>query len=306
MKPLYTSFTPGYKIAYLFLFLLIGIFAAGILTNLILKIPGLNDVNGVNAIYIASILQSLLATALPAYFVARFTQPDPLQYLKMYKSDRMGEKVLFAIFAFIASYAFASFLAQWNKGMQLPSSLYEVERVFRSMEDAALATTNLLLSGKTVITLILNLVVVALFAALSEELFFRGALQQFVEEKFSNKHVAVWITAVVFSLVHFQFFGFLPRLLLGALLGYLFIYTQNLWMPIIFHFINNALIVVIHFFWGDNEWLTHLEDLPVNGWYLLVAIISGLCTILLFVGYNKFRNNFQNIDNDTNSTYTPV
>lgn len=296
MKPLFSSFTPGYKIAWLFLFLLIGVIAAGILTKLILMIPGVDNGSGTTAIYVGSVMQSVLATALPAYLIAALTHAEPARYLQMTNNGKMAEKVLFAVLAFILSYFLASFLSQWNKGMELPASMHEVEEVFRTMEDAALETTGLLLSGKTVGSLILNLVVLAGFAAVSEEMFFRGALQQFIQEKFPNGHVAVWITALVFSLVHFQFYGFLPRLLLGGLLGYLFLYTRNLWIPIIFHFINNALIVVLHYFWGDSEWMKQIEGMPVDGWFALAAGVSGLCTVLLFWKYVK-RNGQLTIDN---------
>jgi membrane protease YdiL (CAAX protease family) len=287
MKLVFSSFTPGNKIAWLFLFLLIGVITAGALTDIILMIPGMGGRNGVTAIYTGSVMQAVLATALPAYLIVALTHSTPVRYLKMTGSAQMGEKVVFAVLVFIISYVFVSFLSQWNKGMELPASMREVEQVMRSMEDAALKTTGLLLSGKTIGSLILNLVVLAGFAALSEEIFFRGALQQFIQEKFTNGHIAVWITALVFSLVHFQFYGFLPRLLLGGLLGYLFLYTRNLWIPILFHFINNALIVVLHYFWGDSEWMRRIEEMPVNGWFALAAVASALCTVLLFWIYRR-------------------
>ena len=285
MKPLLSSFTPGYKIAYLFLLLLIGVVVAGILTEIIMKIPGVNDGSGLTAIYVGSIMQSVLGTALPAYIIATLVHPSPARYLKISGDKRIGKKLVFAVLIFIFSYSLASYLSQLNKGMELPSFMHEVEQFFRTMEDAALETTNLLLSGKTIGSLILNLIIVAGFAAISEELFFRGALQQLIGEKFPNGHAAVWITALVFSIVHFQFYGFLPRLLLGALLGYLFLYTQNLWVPILFHFINNALIVVLHYFWGDSQWLREIEEMPADGWFTLAAVVGALCTVLLFWRY---------------------
>ena len=113
--------------------------------------------------------------------------------------------------------------------MVLPESMKGIEEFMRMMEDAALETTNLILSRKSLSALFLNIIVIAGFAAISEELFFRGALQQFIQEKFKNGHIAVWLTALVFSIIHFQFYGFLPRLFLGAILVYLFIYTKNLY-----------------------------------------------------------------------------
>jgi hypothetical protein len=232
-------------------------------------------------------LQSIFAIALPAYLAVALTDARPVRYLKIGNNGRMMRKIVFAVMIFCVSYLFASFLAQWNSGMELPESMSGMEQMMRSMEDAAMETTELLLSGSTPGALILNLVIVAGLAAASAELFFRGALQQFLLEKFRNGHTAVWLTALIFSMVHFQFYGFLPRLVLGALLGYLFFYTQNLWIPVIFHFINNATVIVLHYFWGDSEWFSRLDEMPVTFPYLVAAIVSALLTLLLFRIYVK-------------------
>ena len=300
MRPLLISASPGFKIAYLFLFLLIGIFIAGIFAGLILMIPAINNYGDISEIYVNTIMQSIFAIALPAYLIVAWTNREPAHYLKMVEDDKLSSKMIFALLVFVFSYLFASFLAQLNKGMILPESMKDIEEMMRSMEDAALETTNLLLSGKSLGSLILNLIVVAGFAAISEELFFRGALQQFIYEKFKNNHVTVWLTALVFSLVHFQFYGFLPRLFLGAILGYLFNYTQNLWAPILFHFLNNATVIILNFFWSDREWYKNLEETSVTPVFTGIAIVSLVLTIALFWVYNNQTS--KNIYNDTNST----
>ena len=279
--------TPGTKIAYLFLFLLIGLITAGILTPIILMIPGLNNGGELVSIYMGSAIQSLFAIALPAFLVAALTHPAPMHYLKIEKSRKMGEKVIFTLLLFLFSYLFAAFLSQWNRGIVLPQWLNGIEQTMRSMEDAALESTDLLLSVETTGGLLLNLLIVAGFAALSEELFFRGALQQFLQEKFRNGHAAVWVSALIFSMVHFQFYGFFPRLFLGALLGYLFLNTGNLWLPIIFHFINNATVLVVNYIWRDAGWLKNLDDMPLTLPFIVGAITSLLITFLLFWAYYK-------------------
>ena len=105
MKPVFSSFTPGYKIAWLFLSLLVGLIMAGAFKDLILMIPGLDGGGEVTAIYVGSVMQSLLGTALPAYFVAAMIHTSPAGYLKMTGHDRMGKKLMFAVLAFIFSYA---------------------------------------------------------------------------------------------------------------------------------------------------------------------------------------------------------
>lgn len=300
MRPLLISASPIFKIAYLFLFLLIGIFIAGIFAGLILMIPGINEYGEISGIYVNTIVQSVFAIALPAYLIVAWTNHKPVYYLKIINDGKLPSKMIFALLVFMVSYFFASFLAQLNKGMILPENMKNIEEMMRSMEDAALETTDMLLSGKSLGSLIMNLVVVAGFAAISEELFFRGALQQFIYEKLKNDHVSIWLTALVFSLVHFQFYGFLPRLFLGAILGYLFNYTQNLWAPILFHFLNNATVIILNFFWSDREWYKNLEETSVTPVFTGIAIVSLVLTIALFWVYNNQTS--KNIYNDTNST----
>lgn len=287
MRRILTSATPGTKIAFLFLFLLTGVITAGALSHFILMVPGPDNGDELYSIYVVSALQSLFSIAMPAFLVTAMTHSRPMHYLKIEKSEKMTQKVIFALLLFVFSYLCASFLSQWNSGMVLPESMSGLEQMMRSMEDAAMETTDLLMSVDTIGGLLLNLLIVAGFAAFSEELFFRGALQQFLQERFQSGHAAVWLTALIFSLVHFQFYGFLPRLFLGALLGYLFLYTQNLWIPVIFHFINNATVIVLHFFWGDAEWFIKMEEIPITPSFTLGAIVSALLTFLLFWMYGQ-------------------
>lgn len=298
MRQILTSATPGTKIAFLFLFLLIGLITAGILIRFMLMIPALRNGGELGSIYVSSAIQSFLAIALPAFFVAALTHRRPLHYLKLENNGKMTEKVIFGISLFLFSYLFTSFLSQWNKGIHLPQSMSGIEQLMRSMEDAALETTRLLLSVDTIGGLFVNLVIVAGLAAVSEELFFRGALQQFLHEKFHNGHAAVWVSALIFSLVHFQFFGFFPRLFLGALLGYLFLLTQNLWIPIIFHFINNATVLLMHYIWRDAGWFKSMDDMAITLPFVVGALGSVLLTILLFrTYYTKNRKTIPQTDN---------
>jgi len=264
--------------------------ATAVLIRFVLMIPALSNGDMVVSIYVSSVLQSVLAIALPAFLVTAMTHPSPLQYLKIEKSRKMTEDVFFALLLFLVSFLFASFLSQWNRGLVLPQSMSGVEEVMRSMEDAALETTHLLLSVDTIGGLLLNLVIVAGLAAVSEELFFRGALQQFMLEKFRSRHAAVWVASLIFSLVHFQFYGFLPRLFLGALLGYLFLYTGNLWIPIFFHFINNATVLVMNYLWRDAGWFRNLNDLSITLPFVAGALVSALLTFLLFSKFYKKRS----------------
>ena len=236
-------------------------------------------------IHLSAILQAIFVFLLPAYFVIAHTTGKPAEYLKMRKSDAMARKLVFGLWMFVFSYVFVSFLNQWNKGISFPDWMQPLEQWMRTMEDSALETTDKLLSGKTIPQLIVNLLIIAGLTAIAEEVFFRGALQQFIKEWLKNPHAAVWLSALVFSAIHLQFYGFFPRLALGALLGYVFLYTHNLWTAIFVHFINNALVILAVFFWGDTDWMAQMDETPLTPAFAFTALVSLVATIVLLRNY---------------------
>ena len=281
------TITTGNRILLLFMLMLIGLILAGGLITLIGAVINGSDGDAVTMIYIGTVLQSFIVFVVPAFLLAYSVDKNAFGYLGMSDNRRLGHHTLYTLAIFLFSYPFISFLSQWNSQMVLPEAFSELEKTMRSMEDAAMETTNVILSLDSVGGMLLNLLVVALLAALSEELFFRGALQQLLGKWLNSGHAAVWISAAIFSLVHFQFYGFLPRMLLGALLGYLFLYGRNLWIPIIFHFVNNASVIIFHYFWGDASWFQELDELPLTLPFLITAVMSALATLLLF---HSFKN----------------
>ncbi len=188
---------------------------------------------------------------------------------------------LIAFFFAVAALPTISMLAEWNNGMELPSFLASVEEMMRQMEESAKALTERFLNTSSLGMMFVNLFVMAFLPALCEEMMFRGWLQR-VLGKSVNYHTAIWVSAFVFSAIHFQFYGFIPRMLIGAALGYLYYYTGSLWAPIIAHFTNNA-AAVISAFLTYNGYTSVDFDLIGTGdtWYLSVASVA-VCLALLF------------------------
>ena len=145
----------------------------------------------------------------------------------------------------IAFMPFNSIIIEWNASMQLPDLLHPLEEWMRSKEDQLLKMTQFLTQFETIPQLVVALLVIALIPAIGEEVLFRGILQRKLAESWSNVHVAIWVSAFIFSTVHFQFYGFLPRLLLGALFGYLYYWSGRLMIAIFAHFINNGFTVLM-------------------------------------------------------------
>ena len=134
----------------------------------------------------------------------------------------------------------------WNESTTIFSSFEKLEDYLKMLEETAAATTEKMLNVNTFGGLLLNLLVIALIPAIGEELTFRGVLQQGLMRKM-NPHVAIVLSAAIFSFIHFQFFGFLPRMFLGLLLGYMFYITNSLWTSILMHFVNNGTAVVVYY-----------------------------------------------------------
>ncbi|WP_353196061.1 CPBP family intramembrane glutamic endopeptidase [Parapedobacter defluvii] len=135
-----------------------------------------------------------------------------------------------------------------NEQMRLPEALSGLENWMKAKESEQERLTNLLLSDTTYPGLLTSLIVVAVIAAIGEEFLFRGCVQGILTRWFKNPHTAIWLTAIIFSAIHLQFYGFLPRMLLGALFGYLLFWGKNIWLPVLAHFINNATATISAFY----------------------------------------------------------
>ena len=187
---------------------------------------------------------------------------------------------LIALFFALAALPMISMLAEWNKGMELPSFLASMEAMMRDMEEASKVLTERFLNTTSVGMMFVNLFVMAFLPALCEEMMFRGWMQR-VLGKSVNYHTAVWVSAFVFSAIHFQFYGFVPRMVIGAALGYLYYYTGSLWAPILAHFVNNAVAVVTAFLSYNGYTAIDFDSIGTgNTWYLSIASIA-VCIALM-------------------------
>ena len=174
-----------------------------------------------------------------------------------------------------------------NESMRLPEALSGIENWMKAKEAELERLTALLLSDTTYWGLLINLVVVAVIPAIGEELLFRGCVQRIVTRWFRNPHAGVWITAIIFSAIHLQFYGFLPRMLLGALFGYLLVWGKNIWLPILAHFLNNGAATVSAFYLQRQgktlDDLDFSEQIP-SYLYFVSFVLTG---VLLYQYYRS-------------------
>ena len=242
---------------------------------LISLIPG--NPADIHILKINQLILSVFTLLLPPIICSYFWYDKPLKSYSLHRLPELKQVILAIILIFSIS-PFINLLAYINEKMVLPEFLSGLENQIREMEDNAAELTRQMLDVNSTSALLLNLLVMAVIPALGEELFCRGALQNIFSEKF-NKYTAVWIVAVIFSLIHFQMYGFLPRMVLGAVLGYLLVWSGSLWLPILVHFINNATIVLASYFGRESEMLDAMENIgkaETWGYGIASAIISGV------------------------------
>ena len=222
----------------------------------------------------------------------------PLAWLKLDKGADKQSFVL-AIAIMVCAIPAINLLAELNSRVQLPECMAAIEQRMRAMEDAAAQLTERFLQADHFGMMLTNLGLMALLPALAEELSFRGTLQQILargERQETNGkgqeakvHIAIWTTAIIFSAIHMQFYGFVPRMLMGAMFGYLFVWTGSLWVPIVMHFTNNGLAVVAYYFLdeiGENS--KNYADTIGAGTTWHIGVISLLITSLgLLIFYRR-------------------
>jgi membrane protease YdiL (CAAX protease family) len=180
-------------------------------------------------------------------FIVAWTLDDHISEFLQYHNKPDFKSVLLVIAIIYFSNPLINCLTEINSKLSLPDWMSSIETWMQNSENQANQITEAFLSTTSVTTLISNIVMVGILPAVGEELLFRGIVQQLFKRKFGNAHAAIWISAAIFSALHLQFFGFLPRLVLGAMFGYMLEWSGSLWLPIIAHFVNNTTAVVAYF-----------------------------------------------------------
>jgi membrane protease YdiL (CAAX protease family) len=207
--------------------------------------------------------------------------------LFQYKTPVSAFSLLMGVLIVFVSVPGVSGLFQLNQGLSFPESLKDLEISIRAMEEQAAALTKIFVSADNLSMLFLNIFVVALVPAVAEELLFRGVLFKYTHLIFGNLWVAMILSALIFSGFHGQFYGFLPRFALGLVLAYLFYASGSIWVPILAHFVNNAMAVILTYFEKDLTVFRIFEESYNFEWYW--SVLSILATIGLCVWYGNSK-----------------
>jgi membrane protease YdiL (CAAX protease family) len=195
---------------------------------------------------------------------------------------------LLVLFIMVLSVPFMSWLVEFNSSLILPDFLAPLEAWMKQSEQSAEQLTKAFLSFDGLGSFLYVLLIVAVVPAIGEELLFRGVLQKIMVDWIKNYHVAIWVTAILFSALHMQFYGFLPRMLLGAIFGYVFYWSGSLWLPILGHFINNGSVVTLSFFYPEMVNDTEISLFEGNANWI-ATIFSGVILLGLMLVFKRLN-----------------
>jgi membrane protease YdiL (CAAX protease family) len=292
----YSQMRPGFQF---FVFIIVtavmlvvgALIAMGVITLLynfdtFMKVMQL-QIDGPQAVRALWIIQFITTTmpilAVPVFF-AYVVVKEPQSYLKL--NGRFPLQLLILVFFIMfMSLPIMEQLSNINERLVLPPFLKGVEEWMRESEKQAEKATNILLKMDTVWDMIKAVLFVGGLTAVVEELMFRGALQTIFIRWTKNHHAAIWITAALFSAFHMEFFGFLPRLMLGVFFGYFVYWSGSIWTSIWAHFINNGTAVVITYLYQHKTIKTSPDDTHVFS--LAGYVFSIIITVLLLINYRN-------------------
>lgn len=225
---------------------------------------------------LATIVQDLTMFVLPSIVTAMIITRQPSDFLLIRHSPRIIFYLL-AVATLCVSVPAMEWVIKWNSTMSLPESMSWLDEWMHDAEANSAKMVESLIGGKSIGSLIMSIMIVGILAGFSEELLFRGTLQRLMVTSGINVHLSIWLAACVFSAMHLQFFGFVPRMLLGAYFGYLVYFTRSLWPAIFAHVANNT-IAVYDLWHNGSETTASTGDIDV-----LWAATSGIATICLIM-----------------------
>ena len=238
--------------------------------------------NNIRLLKILQLLMSLGLFVFPPLLTAYLCNIQPLSFLQLNKNPDW-KVLVYVVVLMIVVIPFINLLSDFNQHLELPKAFEGIEKWMKMAEEQNDNLSQQWLNINSLFDLLINVFVIALIPALGEELFFRGALLQIIRG-WKGMIVAIWVTAFIFSAIHFQFYGFLPRMLMGAMFGYLLLWTESLWIPVIAHFVNNFIAVAFYYLQNNHIQLPDIDKMG-SGDTMWVGIASGILTIsgLIFI-----------------------
>ena len=247
----------------------------------------------INILKYFQILQSIGLFIIAPFLIAVLFSNKPLEYLKISKTTGIMTFILACLIMF-SCMPLIEWMVDINSHLRLPHQFSEIEKWMKDSESNADVVTKAFLNVTTAKGLILNLIMIGFLPALGEELLFRGLLVKFFGEWTKNKHLGIIISAFLFSAIHFQFYGFIPRMMLGILFGYLFVWSGTIWIPVFVHLLNNSTAVITSYLQSRGFIKVDVDKMfsfQNQYLYILFSLIATTVFISLFYYYTNKKLN---------------
>ena len=276
------------SIGFLLIGNVIGLFAAGIFYDFSLSdLVNLTISENVNTATRRSLYIIQGTISLLTFIVG------PIVYIKFIEQKSLNElfrasvitimTLLITAFIVLSFMGVNSIIIEWNMNLDFPDFM---ENFAKTQEDQARKLTEALTNFTGSVDFIFAFIVIAIIPAIGEEYLFRGLLQNKLWQIFNNVHVGIWLAGFIFGLIHLQFYGIFPRMLLGVLFGYLYYWSGNLWIPIAAHFVNNGFTLIMMFLYNQGISNYNIEeetDIPITS-----VIFSFIIFIVLVYSFRRY------------------
>ncbi|HAN49656.1 MAG TPA: CPBP family intramembrane metalloprotease domain-containing protein [Amoebophilaceae bacterium] len=288
VPPLAVNRSPWTSLALVFFLVALGAFVGQLVTSMLY----LSSARGVEEIMCTALSKQPLlvlqaTTATSAFIVA------PLLYLRIFTKQGIRElfrwrqpytaPMLVTLGLVLAFMVVDTWFIQWNMALTLPTWLRKFEVWAQEKEAALQRITVLLTTFRSLPELGVGILVIGVIPAVGEELLFRGLVQNIFHQLTTNVHLAIGISAFVFSAIHLQFYGFVPRFLLGMLFGYIYWWTKDLFFPIAAHLFNNTFTLLMLFLHQQDiivQDISTLQAPPGPVLIFFVTVVIALASLL--------------------------
>jgi uncharacterized protein len=249
----------------------------------------LNPANS-DAVKIVQLVSSLVMFLLPAVVFARIVNRDPMKHLGVKTKFSWMQAGLVIIIVFLG-FTLSGALGELTTQIPIPKN-WEVffKKIEKTFTDQVMVIANM----KSPADYFFTLVVIAVAPAIFEEILFRGALQQLMVKWTRSAWVGIIITSVIFSAIHFSYYGFLSRLALGMVLGFIFHYSKSLWLPILAHFLNNgAAVTMMYLMSRQGKVNTDALDEKFPVWWGVFALAGIIALLIAYRNESKRLGTYQ-------------
>ena len=241
----------------------------------------------IGSLKMSQLLLSVGVIVMPPIVLAYFISRNPMNFLCFYKKKNSWTDIFIVVIFMIIIIPFINLLGDLNHQLVLPKIFSGIEEWMKTSEEQATLLTEKFLNIRTIQGLLFNILLISVIPAIGEELYFRGALQGVLRE-WKGIRTSIWLTAIIFSTIHFQFYGFVPRMLMGAFFGYLLFWSENMWLPIVAHFTNNVIAVVFYYLKFNGVKMPDIDSIGFGN-TLWIGLVSGALGIF---GFYRLKRRF--------------